>query len=164
VEFTRVLHVPQLRNNLLSCLYLTRVKGYHIHIDSKAINFELNGQKLFTASITQHNSAFLDGYIVPVLESAQLASTLPLDLSLWHRHFAHHNYADVKKMIKEDLVTGLVLNSSEKPDPICEPCLAGKMRSNPFPSTTSHASKPLELIHSDIHGPLPVTSRQGNRY
>jgi len=27
VEFTRVLHVPELRSNLISCLYLTRVKG-----------------------------------------------------------------------------------------------------------------------------------------
>lgn len=64
VEFTRVLHVPQLRNNLLSCLYLTRVKGYNIHIDSKAMNFELNKQTLFCASITSQNSAFLDGRTV----------------------------------------------------------------------------------------------------
>ena len=35
VEITRVLHVPELRNNLLSCLYLTRNKAFTIHVDSQ---------------------------------------------------------------------------------------------------------------------------------
>ena len=43
-------------------------------------------------------------------------------------------------------------------------CLAGKMHSNPFPSTSSHASKPLELVHIDLHGPLPVATCEGYRY
>src|ERR1700678_1650312 len=34
VEFTRVLHVPDLRTNLLSILYLTRHKQFIIHINS----------------------------------------------------------------------------------------------------------------------------------
>ena len=41
VEFTRVLHVPKLRNNLLSCLYLTRHKGFEIHITSNHMDFLL---------------------------------------------------------------------------------------------------------------------------
>ena len=34
VEFTRVLHVPDLKSNLLSILYLTRHKQFTIHINS----------------------------------------------------------------------------------------------------------------------------------
>ena len=164
LEFHRVLHVPLLQNNLLSCIYLTRNKGYNIHIDQKAMHFWLNGKELFSAKINSNNSAHLDGCTALVLESAHHSSTLPLDLNLWHRRFAHHNYADVKKMVNNKLVTGLNLNSSAKPDPICEPCLAGKMHSNPFPSSNSHASKPLELIHTDIHGPLPVAAIGGYHY
>jgi len=106
----------------------------------------------FTASINNDNSAFLDGTTTTIPESVSLVSTLPLDYSLWHRCLGHHNYADVKKMIDQKLVTGIKLNSTVPPDPICEPCLAGKMRTNPFPSSTNHRTKPLQLIHSDVHG------------
>src|SRR5258705_12144906 len=39
VEFSRVLHVPSLQNNLLSCLYLTKHKNINIHIDSVQMEF-----------------------------------------------------------------------------------------------------------------------------
>jgi len=158
VEFTRVLHVPQLRNNLLSCLYLTKHKGFHIHIDAEYMNFELHNKKLFCASINSNNSAHLDGVTEAISEYAHFTSTLPMDLHLWHRRLAHHNYADVKKMLRNNMVTGMVLNLSEKPDPVCKPCLAGKMHSNPFPATSSHSKRPLQLVHSDLHGPLPTQS------
>jgi hypothetical protein len=38
------------------------------------------------------------------------------------------------------------------------------MHSNPFPSSQHRASRPLELIHSDLHGPLPVCTYSGYRY
>ena len=44
------------------------------------------------------------------------------------------------------------------------PCLSGKMHAHPFPSTGSATSKPLELVHSDLHGPLPVATHSGMRY
>lgn len=55
----------------------------------------------------------------------------------------------MKHMHAEKLVTGLCMNLSSTPDPICEPCIAGKQR--------------LALIHSDLKGPLPPT-RNGYRY
>ena len=164
VAFTRVLHVPKLRNNLLSCLYLTRHKGFEIHITSNHMDFLQSKKIIFSASINSNNAAYLDGVTQPISEFAHHSSTLPLDLNLWHRRLAHHNYADVRKMIREDMVTGLVLDAKRQPDPICEPCLAGKMHSNPFPSSENRASHPLELIHSDLHGPLPVRTHSGFRY
>lgn len=53
-------------------------------------------------------------------------------------------------MVRENLVDGLVLDSKAKPDPICEPCLAGKMHANPFPSSDSRTTELLELVHSDV--------------
>jgi hypothetical protein len=40
VELTRVLHVPQLRNNLLACLYLTKHKGIHLEVDDSTMFFK----------------------------------------------------------------------------------------------------------------------------
>ena len=39
VEFSRVFYVPDLRSNLLSCLYLTRHKGITINISSHSMIF-----------------------------------------------------------------------------------------------------------------------------
>src|SRR5277367_6367133 len=164
VEFTRVLHVPQLCNNLLAVLYLTRHCGYQISIDDSLISFVHGGKTLFTATIDNNNAAFLDGSTVTTAEQAQRVSTLPLDYSLWHRRLAHHNVADVKRMIQKELVTGVKIHSTSAPDPICEPCLAGKMHANPFPSSDHRATTPLELIHTDVHGPVSICTHSGFRY
>ena len=154
VEFTRVLHVPDLRTNLLFILYLTRHKQFTVIIDAHEMQFRCDGTVLFTAQINENNAAFLDGAADANLESAHLMSTLPLNISLWHCHLAHHDYNSVKHMIVHQLVTGLDIKSKQPPDPICEPCLSEKMNVNPFPSSTTCAMEPLELIHTDLHGPF----------
>jgi len=53
---------------------------------------------------------------------------------------AQENYEGVKKLLKKKLITGMTLDSSVAPDPICEPCLAGKMHANPFPPSEWRAS------------------------
>ena len=40
----------------------------------------------------------------------------------------------------------------------CVHCLNGKMHQFPFPTFDFHASSPLELVHSDVWSPAPVTS------
>jgi len=116
------------------------------------------GTQLFVASISSSNAAFLDGSTVPLAEYASAATTLPLDIDLWHRRLAHHHLAGVRMLLDHKLVTGMHLDSKSAPDPICEPCLAGKMHSNPFPAT-----RPLELVHSDVHQ-VPYPSFSGFRY
>jgi hypothetical protein len=163
VEFTRVLHVPALRNNLLAVLYLTKYKGVDVHISRDKMDFLEKKTLLFRATINDDDVGYLDGSTVDIMENVHLASTLPLDLSLWHKRLGHHNYDDIKSMISKNLVDGLVLDSKAKPDPICEPCLAGKMHANPFTTSQNRATEVLELIHSDIHE-IGITSHGGYNY
>jgi len=53
-------------------------------------------------------------------------------------------------LYKHDMVTGMKLDLTTLPDPVCEPCLAGKMHANPFPSS-EWCARPLELMHTDVH-------------
>ena len=164
IEFTKVLHVPALHNNLLAVLYLTKYKGIDVLISkSKMCFLDQNKNTLFTATIGNDETGYLDGYTIDNLEKVHLVSTLPLDLSLWHKRLGHHNYDDIKRMISKNLVDGIVLDSETKPDPICEPCLAGKMHANPFPLSQNRAKELLELIHSDVHE-IGVTSPSGYNY
>ena len=167
VEFSNVLHVPALRNNLFSVLFLSMHKAFDVHIHRDTIHFNLGRKTLFEAKVDPSTTAaYLQGTTIPIPELANLSSsiTLPMDLELWHHRFCHPSYPVLKRMIREELVTGLKITSNTKPDPICEPCLAGKMVADPFPSSSHRASNLLELIHSDVHGPIRTPSHSGFIY
>ena len=47
---------------------------------------------------------------------------------------------------------------------VCVPCLQGKQHRSPFPTSTTKAKQVLDLIHSDLQGPMPVPSHQNKSY
>ena len=136
-------------------------------IDKLLMRFEREGQLLFTAT-QKGKLAYLDGTTVrnsghSALVSSSSPSLLPLSLNLWHRRLSHINMSDLKRLLSSQLVTGLHLDDSSTPDPICEPCIAGKQH-RMINKTASRSSLPLEVIHCDLHGPMPVASPEGHRY
>ena len=157
LEFHDVLHVPDLRSNLLSVLHLSQHKDYTVSIRKNSMSFSRNNTVLFTASVS-NNCARLNGQIVAISEYARLVSTCPLDSSLWHRRFCHLNKGDVHKLLSGALVSGITVKlKSDSMDPICESCLAGKQHRVAVPKLAQNrASKLLQLVHSDVHGPLSV--------
>ena len=167
VEFTNVLHVSALRSNLFSVLFLAMHRNFLINISKDMLSFRLDGKTMFEAKVNSSTVAYLQGTTIPIPETANLSSstTLPMDLELWHRRLCHPSFPVLRKMINENLVTGLMITSPSKPDPICESCLAAKMVADPFPSSSSHQSTSLlEIIHSDVHGPIRVPSHSGYIY
>ena len=66
-------------------------------------------------------------------------------------------------MLNSGAVSGMKLTSSTKPDPICEPCIAGKQHRNDTPKTATRAQRVGERVYMDIHE-LPVPSPEGYRY
>ena len=46
----------------------------------------------------------------------------------------------------------------------CEPCLMGKMTKTPFSGTMEQATDLLEIIHTDVCGPMSVEARGRYRY
>ena len=97
--------------------------------------FSRNGTVLFTATIDNNNVGYLNGSTLDSSEQVNVSSTLPLDLTLWHKWLCHHNHGDIKALLRDKLVDGMVIDSAAKPDPICEPCLAEKMHATPFLSS-----------------------------
>src|ERR1700761_3939154 len=84
------------------------------------------------------------------LVAAAQRAQVPLDLELWHRRAMHFNPAALKCTMSENLVSGMSLDSLAKLEAICIPCLAGKMHSNPFPSTGHSTPDILGLVHMDL--------------
>ena len=46
----------------------------------------------------------------------------------------------------------------------CDACILGKHSKQPFHDSMFQASRNLGLIHSDLLGPMPVPSTNGNKY
>ena len=74
---------------------------------------------------------------------------------LWHYRLGH---IGVKRMKK--LHTDVILESLDA----CEPCLMGKMTKTPFSATIERATDLLEIIHTDVCGPMNTEARGGYRY
>ncbi|GBP25731.1 Retrovirus-related Pol polyprotein from transposon TNT 1-94 [Eumeta japonica] len=71
----------------------------------------------------------------------------------------HNNVKDPQNNPKKDGVK-LIQNKNQM---VCELCQKGKQSRLPFPSEGSRALNPLELIHSDVCGPMEVKSLGGAR-
>jgi hypothetical protein len=82
---------------------------------------------------------------------------------LWHFRFGHLNFGGLKLLHTKDMVKGLPL--VDKLERICEGCIFGKQHRESFPVGKSYRAKaPLEIIHSDICGPMQTPSIGGSTY
>ncbi|KAG2059951.1 hypothetical protein BDR06DRAFT_979689 [Suillus hirtellus] len=125
-------------------LYLTHNMGFTV-----LINY-------FTLCISSSNAAFLDSSTIPLAEYVSAAATMPLDINLWYRRLTHHYLAGIKMLMKKKLVTGMIIESKS-------PSLAGKMHAKPFPFSEWYTSRPLELVHTNMHQ-VPYASFSGFHY
>ena len=79
---------------------------------------------------------------------------------LWHCRLDHIGVKRMKKLHKDGLLESLGYESFDA----CEPCLLGKMTKTPFFGTMKRATDLLEIIHTDVCGPMSVDARGGYRY
>ena len=87
---------------------------------------------------------------------------------LWHRRFGHLGYDNLYKLQSKGMVNGISVAASQfkehQQHGVCEPCIQAKQHRLPFPTSDTISTKPLQLIHMDVCGPLEETSRGGARY
>jgi transposase InsO family protein len=85
-------------------------------------------------------------------------------LQLWHRRLGHLNEKGVRAL--RSMVTGIDLTKVSCHSPlVCEACIEGKQHRLSFPTERARrATKPLEIVHSDVCGPMRTTSMGGAKY
>ena len=79
---------------------------------------------------------------------------------LCHCRLGHIGVKRMKKLHADGLLESLDCESLDA----CEPCLMGKMTKNPFSGTMARATDLLEIIHTNVCGPMSVEARGGYRY
>ena len=80
---------------------------------------------------------------------------------IWHRIIAHVHYRALPLASKA--VEGL-LEMQTKHECVCKGCAKGKNTKKTFPSSESKAKRILEIIHSDVCGPMSSSSLSGYVY
>ncbi|KAK1607739.1 hypothetical protein QYE76_031412 [Lolium multiflorum] len=79
---------------------------------------------------------------------------------MWHCRLGHIGVKRMKKLHTDGLLESLDFESLDR----CEACLMGKMTKTPFSGMMERATDLLEIIHTDVCGPMSVASRGGYRY
>ena len=79
---------------------------------------------------------------------------------LWHMRLGYINLNRINRLVKDGILGNLVL----EPMPVCESCIEGKMTKRPFPTKGNKTNALLELVHTDVCGPLNIRARGGYEY
>ncbi len=82
-----------------------------------------------------------------------------LELSEWHRIMGHCNVGDLLKL--ENEVQGMKIKK-DRVD--CETCILGKMNRSFSRTPDERAKGPLEMVHTDLCGPIDPVALGGFKY
>jgi transposase InsO family protein len=150
-----VRHVPDIRLNLISTGKLDD-EGYKNHFgDGK---WKLIKGSLVVAKGNKTCSLYtMKGKI-----SKEFVNALDDDSSteLWHKRLGHMSEKGMQLLAKKELLPGM----KGTPLKTCVHCLAGKQNRVAFRKFSTRKPNVLDLVHSDVCGPLKVRSHGGALY
>jgi hypothetical protein len=80
--------------------------------------------------------------------------------SLWHRCLGHPSSVVVHQVLHDNNI----LFSESNKESVCDACQMAKSHQLPYPKSTSVSTSPLELIFSDVWGPVSDSFSQFKYY
>lgn len=161
-KLNNVLYVPNLESNLLSVSALSKA-GFEV-------NFKNDICVIYHENLKISEIKCLGGlYKLQPKLYANFVSNGNIQrecIHVWHQRFGHRNLVDLKSMIDGNHIKGVKIKSCKCVDSsICGICCEGKMSRHKFPKESKHCTESkLDLIHSDLCGPMEVNTPSGNRY
>jgi hypothetical protein len=152
-----VLHVPSITKNLLGVSQL--LKDNSVSIESLSdyclIKDVKSNKTLLYGRL--HNGLYQ-------LNSLSSYQTHALHTSTASADIGHFQPGKCSTSIIEGLRKDQLISVNSLKFPVCLDCNKTKAHKLPFVNSTSCASRPLEVIHSDFWGPVPIVPQKGNMY
>lgn len=168
VELNECLFVPQLECNVISLSAVT-AKGGVVVMENEQLDVYLHGIKVL-------ESVAEDGLFSISAMPAEVAVNASLyvmghrgssdSVALWHQRLGHVGVHTLLVLSKHKLVAGLHLPSSASVSdlPMCDSCVLGKHSRTPFQAVNHRAVHCLDLVHSDLVGPMDEEALGGGLY
>lgn len=153
-----VLFAPCLVGNIISVRQLVKI-GYDVAFKQNSCSINYGNNNVGKADI--------EGDMYILRQPDHLNVVLQHNnkcIHVWHRKLGHRDPEAIRKMFSENMVDNIkIIDCGIKE--VCETCVKGKMTRQPFPKQSFNKSKaPLDLIHTDICGPMQVSTPSGKRY
>ena len=154
-----VLYVPKLTCNMFS-VRAAVAKGNAVEFGPNDCciwdeNGKLRGKGSLADKLYQ-----LDCQVV----TTRYASVASSRSDLWHQRLGYVHESRLKKCVQDGLVQGIDIERMTALS-FCEGCLAGKMCRKPFPTVGEiRSTRKLQLVHSDVCGPMQTQSIGGAKY
>ena len=155
---------------LVLALSMNIISGSSSMRDGYSFKSENNGCSIYMNNIFSGHAPLMSGLFLLNLDSSDThfhsieAKRYKFNNDsatyLWLCHLGHIGVKRMKKLHADGLRESLGYESFDA----CEPCLLGKMTKTPFSVTMERASDLLEIIHTDVCGPMSVEARGGYRY
>lgn len=157
-------YIPELKNNLLSVGQLLE-RNLHVLFKKDVCSvFHPTRGKIAESTMSKNRMFAL--FVEPCSnnEATKCLQTSSSDCAvLWHQRYGHLSYKGLRTLSYRKMVVGLPVIATSKVT--CEACMKGKQHRAPFPKrSTWRATKRLQLIHSDICGPVTPASNSQKRY
>ena len=152
-----VLYVPEIAKNLASVSAMAG-KGAEVLFENDKCYVTKNDKTMNIGHLTNSNL-----YVIsPEPDFANVASR-KASLEVWHCRFGH-NYKYVNELSQKKMVVGMNC-SKNVGNQQYEACAKAKMHWVPVPKASRNKStRPLQLVHSDVCGPMNVDSIGSSKY
>src|SRR5664279_258896 len=154
--------VPALSMNIISGSCLMQ-NGYSFKSENNGCSIYMNN--IFYGHAPMKNGLFLldldsSSTHIHNVNAKRIKLNDDIAAYMWHCRLGHIGVKRMKKLHSDGLLESLDYESFET----CEPCLMGKMTRTPFSGSMERATDLLEIIHTDVCGPMSVSARGGYRY
>lgn len=159
IPVTDVLYVPKLEGALLSVKNLVE-KGLTVKFQNNKCFIQNGRETLATGRIKEHL------YCLDIAaQQAKLSAQKHADcIHKWHRRLGHRHPDCIKEMQRRDLARDLTVSDCSEMMK-CQCCIKAKATRMTIPKKSeSRASRPLDLVHSDVCGPMKTRTVGDKRY
>lgn len=155
VTLHEVLFVPEMEENLISVHKLNE-KGFDVLFSSDDC-YLVKGVTKILVGCYEHGLYRL--FMKPTEQARTVMDQKARCVHQWHEILAHRNVSDIKRMGKN----GLSIRKCHC-EYQCESCIKGKMTRKPFKLSENRPKDFLEIVATDLCGPLHVESLGKARY
>ena len=154
-----VLYVLNLHGSLMS-VNKTVAQGNRVTFDKARYTISNSTGRVVAIAKKQNNLYQVKAVRIP--SQAHVAKQAK-SIELWHRRTGHLS-VDGIRLLAKGMVEGLDVDAKTEMN-FCETCVKGKQHRNLFLNTaTTRAKEVLEIIHSDVCGPMSEKSIGGTKY
>jgi len=156
ITITQVLHVPKMKNNFILMSKLIS-EGFKMEFDKDGCKVN-DAQGVVVVQAQKDKNLYIFNVKV-CKDMAHIANSLEESAMLWHERFGHLNMASLNEL--DAMVDGMKLKEVSLHH-IYEGCIKDKHQRTSFPKEgATRASQLLEIVQTDVCGPMKTTSHGG---